>query len=113
MTAAERSAELRRLIRHHEERYYVLNDPEIADAEFDALMGELEALEAENPDLVSSDSPTQRVSGPAARAVASSRSNTRRQCSASTTRIRRRSCASSTRESDAASRRPASPSTRS
>src|SRR4030095_8316763 len=63
MTAAERSAELRRLIRHHEERYDVLNDPEIADAEFDALMGELEALEAENPDLVTSDSPTQRVSG--------------------------------------------------
>ncbi|HEU5257072.1 MAG TPA: NAD-dependent DNA ligase LigA [Vicinamibacterales bacterium] len=63
MNPAERIAELRRLIRHHEERYYVLNDPEIADAEFDALMGELEALEAENPDLVSSDSPTQRVSG--------------------------------------------------
>ena len=63
MNAAERIAELRRLIRYHEERYYVLNDPEIADAEFDALMGELEALEAENPDLVSSDSPTQRVSG--------------------------------------------------
>ena len=63
MNPAERIAELRRLIRYHEERYYVLNDPEIADAEFDALMGELEALEAENPDLVSSDSPTQRVSG--------------------------------------------------
>jgi DNA ligase (NAD+) len=63
MNAAERIAELRRLIRYHEERYYVLNDPEIADAEFDALMLELEALEAENPDLVSSDSPTQRVSG--------------------------------------------------
>ena len=63
MNAAERIAELRRLIRYHEERYYVLNDPEVADAEFDALMRELEALEAENPDLVSSDSPTQRVSG--------------------------------------------------
>jgi len=63
MKPAERIAELRRQIRYHEERYYVLNDPEIADAEFDALMGELEALEAENPDLVSSDSPTQRVSG--------------------------------------------------
>jgi len=60
---AERIAELRRLIRYHEERYYVLNDPEIADAEFDALMGELEALEADSPDLVTSDSPTQRVSG--------------------------------------------------
>jgi DNA ligase (NAD+) len=63
MNPAERIPELRRLIRYHEERYYVLNDPEIADAEFDALMRELEALEAENPDLVSSDSPTQRVSG--------------------------------------------------
>ena len=52
MTPAERIEELRRLIRHHEERYYILNDPEIADAEFDALMRELERLEAEHPDLV-------------------------------------------------------------
>ncbi len=50
-------------IRHHEERYYVLNDPEITDAEFDALMHELQALEAEHPDLVTPDSPTQRVGG--------------------------------------------------
>jgi DNA ligase (NAD+) len=63
MNPAERIAELRRQIRYHEERYYVFNDPEIADAEFDALMRELEALEAEHPDLVTSDSPTQRVSG--------------------------------------------------
>jgi len=63
MNPAERIAELRREIRYHEERYYVLNDPEIADAEFDALMQELERLEADNPDLVTSDSPTQRVSG--------------------------------------------------
>jgi DNA ligase (NAD+) len=63
VNAAERIAELRRAIRYHEERYYVLNDPEIADAEFDALMEELERLETENPDLVTSDSPTQRVSG--------------------------------------------------
>ena len=63
MNAAERIVELRRELRYHEERYYVLNDPEIADAEFDALMQELERLEAENPDLVTSDSPTQRVSG--------------------------------------------------
>ena len=63
MTPSERIAELRRAIRHHDERYYILNQPEIADAEFDALMRELERLEAENPDLVSIDSPTQRVGG--------------------------------------------------
>jgi DNA ligase (NAD+) len=63
VTPADRIAELRRLIRHHEERYYISNDPEIADAEFDALMHELERLESENPDLVSGDSPTQRVGG--------------------------------------------------
>ena len=63
MTPAERINELRIRIRHHEERYYVLNDPEIADAEFDALMRELERLESENPDLVTEDSPTRRVGG--------------------------------------------------
>jgi DNA ligase (NAD+) len=63
VTPAERINELRILIRHHEERYYVLNDPEVADAEFDALMRELERLESENPDLVTQDSPTRRVGG--------------------------------------------------
>ncbi len=63
MTPAERLAELRALIRHHEERYYVLNEPEIADAEFDALMKELEAIERDHPELVTPDSPTQRVGG--------------------------------------------------
>jgi DNA ligase (NAD+) len=63
VTPAERINELRVLIRHHEERYYILNDPEIADVEFDALMKELERLEAENPDLVTEDSPTRRVGG--------------------------------------------------
>jgi DNA ligase (NAD+) len=60
---AERIDELRRLIRYHEERYYVLSAPEIADSEFDALMNELERLEAENPDLLTEDSPTRRVGG--------------------------------------------------
>jgi DNA ligase (NAD+) len=60
---ASRIHELRTLIRYHEERYYVLSAPEIADAEFDALMAELERLEAEHPDLVTPDSPTQRVGG--------------------------------------------------
>jgi DNA ligase (NAD+) len=62
-SAVERIAELRALIRYHEERYYILNDPEIADAEFDALMHELERLEADHPDLVTDDSPTRRVGG--------------------------------------------------
>jgi DNA ligase (NAD+) len=66
VTPADRIEELRRLIRHHDERYYIVNAPEIADAEFDALMRELERLEAENPDLVTIDSPTQRVGGRAA-----------------------------------------------
>jgi len=60
---AERIAELRRLIRYHEERYYILSQPEVADGEFDALMRELERLEAQYPDLVTTDSPTQRVGG--------------------------------------------------
>ena len=63
MDPASRIAELRRQIRHHEERYYVANQPEISDAEFDELMQELQQLESDHPDLVSADSPTQRVSG--------------------------------------------------
>ena len=59
----ERIAELRDLIRHHEERYYIQNAPEISDEEFDRLLHELERLEADYPDLVSADSPTQRVAG--------------------------------------------------
>jgi len=60
---AERLEQLRALVRHHEHRYYVLDDPEITDAEFDRLLHELEALEAKFPDLVTPDSPTQRVGG--------------------------------------------------
>ena len=54
---------LRETIRHHEYLYYGLDAPEISDAEFDALMRELKALEAEHPELVTPDSPTQRVGG--------------------------------------------------
>ncbi len=54
---------LREKIRHHEYRYYVLDSPEISDAEFDALMNELKRLEAEHPKLITPDSPTQRVGG--------------------------------------------------
>ena len=59
----QRISELRRLIRHHEECYYILNAPEISDEEFDRLLHELERLEADYPDLVAPDSPTQRVAG--------------------------------------------------
>jgi DNA ligase (NAD+) len=54
---------LRDKIRHHEHRYFVLDDPEISDAEFDQLMNQLKKLEAEHPALITPDSPTQRVGG--------------------------------------------------
>jgi DNA ligase (NAD+) len=54
---------LRDQIRHHEYRYFVLDDPEISDAEFDQLMIQLKKLEAEHPELITTDSPTQRVGG--------------------------------------------------
>jgi DNA ligase (NAD+) len=54
---------LRDKIRHHEYRYYVLDNPEISDAQFDQLMNELKKLEAEHPALIAPDSPTQRVGG--------------------------------------------------
>ena len=60
---ARKLAELRASIRHHEERYYVFHDPEISDTEFDRLLARLTALEAEHPELVTPDSPTQRVAG--------------------------------------------------
>jgi DNA ligase (NAD+) len=66
VTLVDRVARLRDLIRYHEERYYVHDAPEISDAEFDALMRELRALEAEHPELVDPSSPTQRVGGRAA-----------------------------------------------
>jgi DNA ligase (NAD+) len=62
-TALEEILKLRQLIRYHEHRYYVLDDPEIPDAEFDALMNRLKKLEGECPELVTSDSPSQRVGG--------------------------------------------------
>jgi DNA ligase (NAD+) len=62
--AVEKKIEtLREKIRHHEHLYYVLDAPEISDADFDKLMNELKRLEAEHPKLVTPDSPTQRVGG--------------------------------------------------
>ncbi len=60
-TVAERVARLRAEIAQHNVRYYVYDDPEVSDAEYDALMRELTALETEHPDLITPDSPTQRV----------------------------------------------------
>ncbi len=59
----QRIAELRDAIRHHEERYYLHHAPEITDEAFDRLLHELETLEAQYPELVTPDSPTQRVAG--------------------------------------------------
>ena len=60
-SAAERVRQLREQIDYHNYRYHVLDDPEISDAEFDRLMRELKALEEQHPDLITPDSPTQRV----------------------------------------------------
>ena len=54
---------LRELIEYHNERYFVFDEPEVSDAEFDAAVRELRALEAEHPSLVTADSPTQRPGG--------------------------------------------------
>ena len=59
-----RAAELRQLIAHHDHQYYVLDDPEISDQAYDRLFEELLAIEEEHPDLVTPDSPTQRVGAP-------------------------------------------------
>jgi DNA ligase (NAD+) len=61
--SAERAAELRRELEHHNHRYYVLDDPEVGDDVYDALLDELRGLEAAHPELRSPDSPTQRVGG--------------------------------------------------
>jgi DNA ligase (NAD+) len=61
--AQERAGALRELLHHHAHRYYVLDDPEIPDAEYDRLFRELQELEARYPELLTADSPTQRVGG--------------------------------------------------
>ena len=62
-TAESRAEELRAELRRHEYLYYVLDAPVISDAEYDALMNELKRIEAEHPELLTADSPTQRVGG--------------------------------------------------
>jgi DNA ligase (NAD+) len=56
-----RAAELRRQLEHHNHRYYVLDDPEVGDDVYDALLDELRRIEVEHPELRRPDSPTQRV----------------------------------------------------
>ncbi|MGE8439221.1 MAG: NAD-dependent DNA ligase LigA [Pseudomonas palmensis] len=65
MTAQTRILELRAELDQHNYRYYVLDEPSVPDAEYDRLFRELQALEAEHPELVTPDSPTQRVGGAA------------------------------------------------
>lgn len=65
MTPVDRAAELRRLLHHHAHLYYVLDAPQLPDAEYDRLFRELQALEAQHPELVTADSPTLRVGGKA------------------------------------------------
>lgn len=60
---AARAAELRAQLHHHAHRYYTLDEPEIPDAEYDKLFRELQAIETAHPELLTSDSPTQRVGG--------------------------------------------------
>src|SRR5271154_7111147 len=61
--AGKRIDELRDELRHHEYQYHVLDSPEISDAEYDALMRELRMLEGRHPELITPDSPSQRVGG--------------------------------------------------
>src|SRR6185436_6009323 len=60
---SEEIEQLRETLRHHERLYYVLDQPSISDAEYDALMRKLSALEKAHPELIQPDSPTQRVGG--------------------------------------------------
>ena len=61
--AAKRAKELRQEINLHDYRYYVLDNPNVSDAEYDHLLQELRSLESENPELLTPDSPSQRVGG--------------------------------------------------
>jgi DNA ligase (NAD+) len=61
---AKRVEELRKAINHHNYRYYVLDSPEISDAQYDSLVRELETIESQYPELITPDSPTQRIGAP-------------------------------------------------
>ncbi|MDG2126198.1 MAG: hypothetical protein P8J87_21025, partial [Verrucomicrobiales bacterium] len=63
MSDQDRILELRQQLEHHNRLYYLDASPEISDADYDALMGELKTLESTHPDLITPDSPSQRVGG--------------------------------------------------
>ena len=67
MDAKTRIEELKKTLEYHSNRYYNMDDPEISDYEYDSMMQELKKLEKEHPELVTPDSPTQRVGGTAKR----------------------------------------------
>jgi len=64
LEAAERLSELKRVIAHHAKRYYELDEPEIPDADYDSMLRELIEIEQAHPDLITADSPSQKVGGP-------------------------------------------------
>ncbi|MGF2075308.1 DNA ligase LigA-related protein, partial [Enterococcus casseliflavus] len=64
MTPSDRAADLRRQLEHHAYRYFVLDDPEISDSEYDGLFRELQNIEEAHPELKTADSPTSRVGAP-------------------------------------------------
>ena len=89
---ASARGELREQLEHHAHRYYVLDDPEIGDDEYDRLLDELRAIEREHPELLTPDSPTQRVGGEPVGRLREGASTSSR-CSRSATCAPRRSCA--------------------
>ncbi len=95
MNAVEtRIQQLRTELDQHNYRYHVLDEPSIPDAEYDRLFHELKALEEQHPELVTSDSPTQRVGS--GRSRHSARCATRSRCSAWATPSTKPPCANST-----------------
>ena len=88
---AKRYDELRKEVEHHLHRYYVLDDPEIGDDVYDALLRELQEIEAEHPELARPDSPTQRVGAEPVSEPPEGHATSSR-CSRWPTRARRRSC---------------------
>ncbi len=94
LTAVQEIEALREELRHHEHLYYVMDAPVLTDAQYDARMNRLKALEAEHPELITTDSPTQRVGGKPKDGFAKLAHS--RPCSRWTTPTTKRSCAPGT-----------------